>query len=124
MNLKTNTSGTGLAFNLTHKLTATTFLSSTTSLAYSSCASSGNKIDGVTPIGSRIPTINTATTNYFTCRSDNFTAGLSTNPSNAHLDPEAIRISKDSKSVFVSIEYGPYVYQFDRATGERIKFTL
>lgn len=30
-------------------------------------------------------------------------------------------ILNDGKSVFVSDEYGPYVYQFDRATGQRIK---
>jgi hypothetical protein len=34
-------------------------------------------------------------------------------------------VSNDGKSVFVSDEYGPYVYQFDRASGQRIKtFTL
>ncbi len=32
-----------------------------------------------------------------------------------------IRVSNDGKSVFISDEYGPYVYQFDRATGQRIK---
>ena len=32
---------------------------------------------------------------------------------------KAIRVSNDGKSVFVSDEYGPYVYQFDRATGQR-----
>ncbi|MBC7682389.1 MAG: esterase-like activity of phytase family protein, partial [Ferruginibacter sp.] len=40
---------------------------------------------------------------------------------NARLDPEAVRVSKDGKSVFISDEYGPYVYQFVRATGQRIK---
>src|SRR5262249_26654182 len=35
--------------------------------------------------------------------------------------PEGVRVSNDGKSVFVSDEYGPYVYQFDRATGQRIK---
>jgi len=44
---------------------------------------------------------------------------------NARLDPEGIRVSNDGKTVFVSDEYGPYVYQFDRATVERINtFTL
>ena len=121
MNLTANTSGTGLAFNLTPTLTATTLLSSATPLVYGTGAGLGNKIDGVTAIGSGAPTINTATTNYFTGRSDNFAAGLSTNPNNARLDPEAVRVSNDGKSVFVSDEYGPYVYQFDRSTGERIK---
>jgi len=34
-------------------------------------------------------------------------------------------LSNDGKSVFISDEYGPYVYQFNRATGERVaSFTL
>ncbi len=121
MSLTANTSGSGLAFNLTPTLTATTLLSSATPLNYGTGAGLGNKIDGVTPIGSGAPSINTATSNYFTGRSDNYGAGLSTNVNNARLDPEAIRVSNDGKSVFVSDEYGPYVYQFDRTTGERIK---
>src|SRR5262249_12678052 len=40
-------------------------------------------------------------------------------------DPESIRASTNGTSVFISDEYGPYVYQFDKATGQRIKsFTL
>jgi hypothetical protein len=35
-------------------------------------------------------------------------------------NPESIRVSNDGKSAFISDEYGPYVYQFDRATGQRI----
>ena len=50
-----------------------------------------------------------------------FGAGSSGNPSNARFDPEGVRVSNDGKSVFISDEYGPYVYQFDRATGQRIK---
>jgi DNA-binding transcriptional regulator YdaS (Cro superfamily) len=57
--------------------------------------------------------------NYFTGRSDAFAAGLSTNSSNARFDPEGIRVAADGKSVFISDEYGPYIYRFDRATGER-----
>jgi len=121
LNLTANTSGSGLAFNLTPTLTATTLLSSPTALNYGSGTGLGNKIDGVTPIGSGAPTINTATANYFTGRSDNFAAGLSTNPNNARLDPEGVRVSNDGKSVFVSDEYGPYVYQFDRTTGQRLQ---
>lgn len=120
LNLTANTSGSGLAFNLTPTLTATTLLSSPTALNYGSGAGLGNKIDG-TPLGSGAPAINTATANYFTGRSDNYAAGLSTNPNNARLDPEAVRVSNDGKSVFVSDEYGPYVYQFDRATGQRLQ---
>ncbi|HEX4353642.1 MAG TPA: hypothetical protein VHZ95_12020 [Polyangiales bacterium] len=38
----------------------------------------------------------------------------SADPDNARLDPESIRVSDDSKEVFLSDEYGPYVYQSDQ----------
>lgn len=115
MGLTVNTSGTGLAFNLTPTLTATTLLSSPTALTYGSGTALG------LPNGA--PTLNTVNnTNYFTGRSDNFNPSLSsTNPNNGRLDPEGVRVSADGKSVFVSDEYGPYVYQFDRATGQRLQ---
>ncbi|MBS0372214.1 MAG: esterase-like activity of phytase family protein [Proteobacteria bacterium] len=88
---------------LTPTLNATTLLSSTTALNYGSApvltGSNGQ--------------------NYFTGRSDAFDAGLSTNSANARLDPEGIRVAGDGKSIYVSDEYGPYIYRFDRATGER-----
>jgi Esterase-like activity of phytase len=130
LDLTANTSGTGLAYNLTPTLTATTLLSSATTLNYGTGAGLGNKIDGITPIGSGAPDLNlTNSTNYFTGRSDNFgTANAlgaadstSANPSNARFDPEGVRVSNDGLSVFISDEYGPYVNQFNRATGERIK---
>ncbi|MRD73019.1 PEP-CTERM sorting domain-containing protein [Rhodocyclus tenuis] len=96
-----------LAFTLTPTLTATTLLSSHTPLNYG--------VGGA-------PAQNTASTYYFSGRSDNFAAGQnSLNPANARLDPEGIRVANDGRSVFISDEYGPYVYQFDRFTGERIK---
>ena len=99
-------SGSGaLPFTLTPTLSSTTLLYSGTSLNY----------------GAVTPSANSADKFYFSGRSDNFAAGLSTNPANARLDPEAIRLSADGKSVFVSDEYGPYVYQFDRASGARVK---
>ncbi len=115
MRLTANTSGAGLAFNMTPTLSATTLLSSTTALSYGSGVGLG--------VGNGAPALNAANnTNYFTGRSDNFNPALSSaNPNNARLDPEAVRVSADGKSVFVSDEYGPYVYQFDRATGQRIK---
>jgi len=70
---------------------------------------------------SAVPTQNTTGKYYFTGRSDGFAPGTSSNPNNARLDPESIRVAKDGKSVFISDEYGPYVYQFDRTTGERIR---
>jgi hypothetical protein len=59
---------------------------------------------------------------YFSGRSDNFDAATtSADKRDARLDPEGIRVSRDGKSVFVSDEYGPCVYEFDRATGRREK---
>ncbi len=72
------------------------------------------------------PALNAPGKYYFSGRSDNFGAGkTSTNRANGRLDPEGIRVSADGKSVFITDEYGPYVYQFNRSTGKRIKvFTL
>lgn len=124
MSLTANTSGSGFAYNLTPTLTKTTLLYSPTALNYGTGAGLGNKLDG-TPIGSGAPAINDTTHQYFTGRSDNYGAGTSANTNNARLDPEGVRVSNDGKSVFVSDEYGPYVYQFDRATGARINtYTL
>lgn len=106
LSLTPNAPGSALAFNLSTKLTATTLLSSPTALNYG--------VNGA-------PAQNTANQFFFTGRSDNFAVGLSTNPNNGRLDPEGIRVSNDGKSVFISDEYGPYVYQFDRATGQRIR---
>jgi hypothetical protein len=106
-----------LPFVLTPTLTATMLLNSTTALDYGSGAGVG--------LGSGAPTQNTANKFYFTGRSDNFAAGNSGNPANARFDPEGMRVSADGKSVFISDEYGLYVYQFDRTTGTRIQtFTL
>jgi hypothetical protein len=118
-------SSSGLPFNLTPTLTGTTLLWSPTALTYGTGAGLGNRADG-TPVGSGAPAQNTASKFYFTGRSDNFAPGQNSGfAGNARLDPESIRVSGDGRSVFVSDEYGPYVYQFDRATGQRIKsFTL
>ena len=113
----TASTGGGLPFTLSPTLNATTLLYSETPLVYGTGAGLGNRIDG-TPIGSGAPSINTATANYFTGRSDNFAPGTSGNPLSARFDPESVRVSGDGKSVFVSDEYGPYIRQFDRATGK------
>ncbi len=120
MKLTPNGASGSLPFVLTPTLVATTLLSSPTPLIYGTGANLGNRIDG-TPLGSGAPAVNTATKNYFTGRSDNFGAGTSGNTNDARLDPEGMRVSNDGKSVFVSDEYGPYVDQFDRATGSRIR---
>ena len=124
MALTANTSGNGLKFNLAPTLSATTLLSSPTALVYGSGALGTGTVNGVNyTLANGTPTLNAINnTNYFTGRSDGFDPSKSsTNLNNARLDPEAIRVSNDGKSIFVSDEYGPYVYQFDRASGERIK---
>jgi hypothetical protein len=120
MSLTASAPGATLPYTLTPSLVQTTLLSSPTPLTYGSGAGLGNQFNG-NPIGSGAPAQNTANTNYFTGRSDNYGAGNSGNPANGRLDPEAIRVSVDGKSVFVSDEYGPYVRQFDRATGSLMK---
>jgi hypothetical protein len=42
-------------------------------------------------------------------------------PNDLRLDTEAVRIASSGKSYFVSDEYGPFIYEFDRATGQRIR---
>ncbi len=111
MSLTPNASGSALPFSLTPTLTGTTLLSSPTPLTYGSTAG----------LPSAIPPGNTANQYFFTGRSDGFGAGVSTNPANARLDPEAIRVANDGKSVFVADEYGPYVRQFDRSTGQLMR---
>jgi hypothetical protein len=92
-------------------------------LVYGSGAGLGFQIDGFTPLGSGAPALNSVNhTHYFTGRSDNFDPSRpSTNPHNARMDPESIRVSRDGRSVYISDEYGPYVYEFNRMTGRRIR---
>ena len=113
--------GTGsgsIPFTVKPTLRATTLLNSATALNYGAAGGglpAGNAVNAGAPAG----------LNYFTGRSDNFAPGSSQNQDNARLDAEGIRVSADGKSVFVSDEYGPYLYQFDRATGTRIRtYTL
>jgi hypothetical protein len=119
----------GLPFILTPTLRATTLLWSPTPLNY---GRAGNFTDdNGTPIGSGAPALNALSHKYyFTGRSDGFAfdaskpavfPNLSNNPNNARLDPESIKVSNDGLTVFISDEYGPYVYQFARLNGERIR---
>ena len=107
-------SGADLPYVLTPKLTATTLLHTSDQLVYGNGAAAG------VPNGA--PKLNkTHHTSYFTGRSDNFDpTRRSTNPLDARLDPESVRISNDGDSVYISDEYGPYIYRFDRQTGRRI----
>jgi len=74
--------------------------------------------------GDETPDNNTKNHFYFSGRSDNFLNGQpSTYPKNGRLDPEGIRVAHNK--VYISDEYGPYVYEFNRETGRRMRvFTL
>jgi len=114
MELDPNTTGAGLPFTLTPKLRATTLLWSLTPLVYGTGSGLG--------VGSGVPPINNFFQHFFTGRSDNFDPNQNSgDPKDARLDTEGIRVSNDGLSVFISDEYGPYVYQFSRITGARIR---
>src|ERR1700722_14221346 len=114
MNLAPNTSGSGLPFNLTPNLRATTLLWSLTPLVYGSGSGLG--------VGSGVPPINNFFLHFFTGRSDDFDPSRNSgDPNDARLDSEGMRMSNDGLSVFISDEYGPYVYQFSRLTGVRLR---
>jgi hypothetical protein len=117
----------GLPFILTPTLRSTTLLWSPTPLNYGKAGAFTD--DTGKAVGSGAPALDAVNHRYyFTGRSDGFAynpakpavyPNLSNNPGNARLDPESIKISNNGLSVFISDEYGPYVYQFDRLTGAR-----
>jgi len=110
LNLTPNHSSSGLPFELKPRLQQTTLLWSATPLLYGSVNGSG------------VPPINGLMRYYFTGRSDGFDASQNSgDPNDARFDTEGIRVSNDGQSVFISDEYGPYVYQFDRSTGVRLR---
>jgi hypothetical protein len=113
MNLKPST-GAGLPFTITPQLESTTLLESLTPLVYGSGIGLG--------VGSGEPPQNNFFQHFFTGRSDNFNPDRNSGDANdARLDPESIRVSNDGLSVFISDEYGPYVYQFLRFGGVRLR---
>jgi hypothetical protein len=119
MLLERSAPGSALPFELTPLLLDTTLLHSARPLHYGAGSDVG-LADGA-------PALNRARhTHYFTGRSDNFDpATLSTDPDDARLDPESVRLSRDGRHMFISDEYGPHVYEFDRFTGLRVRsFTL
>jgi hypothetical protein len=114
LSLAPSAPGSALPFTLTPMVTGTTLLASRDPLVYGSGLGLG--------VGSGEPALNSRHVHYFTGRSDNFDPGRpSTYSGNARFDPEGVRVSNDGKSVFISDEYGPYVYQFDRDSGLRTR---
>jgi hypothetical protein len=114
MRIENNTSGTGFPLTVTPVLQATTLLWDESRLVYGTGAAVG--------LGSGAPVINTHNRNYFTGRSDNFDPDRNSgNPRDARFDTEGIRMSNDGKRVYISDEYGPYVYEFERESGQRIR---
>lgn len=110
LNLTPNHSGSGLPFELKPLLQQTTLLWSTTPLVYGNADGSG------------VPPMNGMMRYYFTGRSDGFDPTQNSgDPNDARFDTEGIRVSNDGRSVFISDEYGPYIYQFDRNTGVRLR---
>lgn len=102
-----------LPFMLHVVVKRTTLLWSPTPLAYGS----GNGLG----VGSGAPGLNRSGHDYFTGRSDNFAPGEpSSDPANARLDTESIRVSPDGTRVYIGDEYGPSINAFDRATGRRV----
>jgi hypothetical protein len=113
MNLKAN-KGAGLPYTIEPELESTTLLFNLTPLVYGS----GNGLG----VGSGEPKQNNFLQHFFTGRSDNFDPDHNSgDPRDARLDPESIRVSNDGLSVFISDEYGPYVYQFLRFDGLRLR---
>jgi hypothetical protein len=51
---------------------------------------------------------------------DHFSGLSSRIDGDVRLDPEGARVSASGKTLFVSDEYGPHVYEFDLATGRRV----
>jgi hypothetical protein len=115
MRLEPASAGAALPFELAPVLLHTTLLHSMTPLHYAA-GTEGGLDDGA-------PALNAAArTHFFTGRSDNFDpATLSIDAHDGRLDPEGVRVSNDGFRVFVSDEYGPHVYEFDRITGTRLR---
>jgi len=111
--LVSSADGSALPFDMNLSLEATTLLRTAQPLVYGDGSLAG--------LGSGAPALNgTDHTHYFTGRSDNFDASqLSIDALDARFDPESIRVSNDGASVFISDEYGPYIYRFNRKTGQR-----
>lgn len=99
--------GSSLPFSLAPQLIDTTLLSSKKPLVY----------------GPAVPSLNKKNNRfYFSGRSDNFDPSRpSTDANNGRFDPEGVRVSNDGQHVYITDEYGPFVYEFHRQTGKRLR---
>ena len=113
MHLEAAAPGASLPFELTPVLEATTLLHAGAPLVYGSGADYG--------LGSGAPALNAIRhTRFFTGRSDNFDPFRgSTYAQDGRLDPEGLRVGPEGVHVYVTDEYGPYVYRFNRKTEQR-----
>ncbi|HEY4054840.1 MAG TPA: esterase-like activity of phytase family protein [Terriglobales bacterium] len=118
MDLEPN-SGAGLPFTLTPTLQSTTLFYSPSPLVYGA----GGEVDNLgNTICSGVPLQNRPSRNYFTGRSDNFDPNQNSGYSkDARLDSEGVRVSNDGQFVYTSDEYGPYVNEFLRSSGQRVR---
>jgi DNA-binding beta-propeller fold protein YncE len=106
MRLSAAPAGSALPLQLTPTLVATTLLLSKQPLVYAAGGA---------------PALNKPGSSwYFSGRSDNFDVSLmSNNPANGRFDPEGVRVSNDGQHIYITDEYGPFVYEFQRQTGQR-----
>lgn len=103
-----------------HELTIAVAANAASSTGYSVSAS----LTGTTLLSSATPLVGSASAAnpdrlYFTGLSSGYDAANS--PNSMRLDIEGVRVSNDGKSIYVTDEYGPFLYQFDRATGQRLR---
>jgi hypothetical protein len=106
--------GASLPLSVAPALRRTTLLYDRSPLVY------GTGADAALPAGA--PALNDKRHSYFSGRSDNFDPSVSsTSPRDGRFDPESVRVSNDGERFYVSDEYGPYVYEFDRETGRRLR---
>lgn len=103
-----------LKYALVPIVQATTLLWSPTPLVYGDGKAVG--------LHSGRPSLNRDGHDYFSGRSDNFSAAdASIQPSAARLDPESIRTTADGKRLYIGDEYGPTIREFDRASGRQLR---
>jgi hypothetical protein len=114
LRLKKSKPGAPLPFRLAPKLKATTLLFDDQPLVYGS----GMEAE----LGGGTPALNAESTYYLSGRSDNFDpAQPSTDRRNGRFDPEGVRVSSDGEHVYLTDEYGPFVYEFERKSGMRTR---